>query len=54
MAKATGTMTIPIIAGVGKTAVHLGNVVVDVKVVRGKVKTPSERDIRAALRKGLR
>ena len=51
MAKPTGTMTIPIYAKIGKTEFHIGDIVVPVKCVAGRLKAPSARDIMSALRK---
>ncbi|MBA3781012.1 MAG: hypothetical protein H0X12_04055 [Nocardioides sp.] len=49
-----GTITVPIVAQWGGKDYKIGDLTLDVKVVNGKPRLPSEREIRATLRKGLR
>jgi hypothetical protein len=51
MAASLGTITVPIYAKFGGKEYHVGDVTLDAKTSGGKVKTPSVREIVAALRK---
>lgn len=52
---AVATMNVQIIARVGSKDVEVGTLSLDVKLSpAGRIKTPSTREIKAALRKGLR
>lgn len=54
MAADTATVTMPITAHLGKKTIRLGDLVLDVKVVNGRVRPPTEREIKAALKRSLR
>lgn len=54
MAITTATVTVPILARVGGKDIHIGDLTVEAKVVNGRLKGPTEREIKALLRKGLR
>ena len=45
MAKQAGTVTTPIYARINGKEIHLGDLVVPVRIVNGQVKAPSEREI---------
>lgn len=51
MAVAPGTITVPIYAKFNGKEYHVGDVTLDVKIVNGRVRTPSTKDIAAAIRK---
>ena len=48
------SLKVPIYARIGRKEVHIGVVEIPVKAIGGSVKTPTERDVKAAIRKGLR
>lgn len=54
MVVSAGTVSIPITATFNGKAIHIGDLVLEVKIVNGRVKTPTEREIKNALRRGLR
>lgn len=54
MATSVGTIQVPIIARVDGKDVDLGVLALEVKIIHGRVKTPTAREIKAALRRGLR
>jgi hypothetical protein len=53
MAATTGTMTIPIYAKFANKEFHVGDLTLDVKVVGGRPKAPTAREITKALKRGL-
>lgn len=54
MASSIGTLTLPIVAKYAGKEYPIADLTLDVKIVNGRVKTPSSREIKAALRKSLR
>lgn len=54
MATNTATVTIPVLAQLGRKTIHLGDLELEVKVVDGRLKPPTEREIKSALKKSLR
>lgn len=51
MAKTPGTMTIPVLVRVGSKDIEIGTLTLPVRVVSGQLRPPTERDIKAVLRK---
>lgn len=51
---AMATVTMPIVAKFNGKDIDLGELTIDVKMVGSRVKAPTEREIKAALRKALR
>lgn len=51
MVASAGTITVPIYAKFNGKEFHVGDLTLDVKVVNGRVKAPTTREIAAAFRK---
>jgi hypothetical protein len=54
MGTTAGTVTLPVLVRFNDKDIEIGELTLDVKLIHGKVKAPTPREIKTALRRGLR